>query len=85
MPLSIRYAVEQAHPQPLEWYGREALSAQLLSEVRRDTETYFSESFAQSFSGGPRAALGIGAEHYAHRLLEVSGRRGIKSLVCAVG
>ncbi len=76
----LEYALEQAHPQPLEWYGREALRVQLFDDLKRDAEDYFSASFAQGFSGGPRAALGVGAEHYAHRLLEIEGRRCIAGI-----
>jgi GNAT superfamily N-acetyltransferase len=70
----LQYALEQAHPLLLEWYGQVTLTDHLLGDVQRDAREFFSNDFAAKF-GGRTSELGIAPEFFKHRLLEVAGRR----------
>jgi GNAT superfamily N-acetyltransferase len=76
----LEYALEQAHPLLIEWYGRTTLTDHLLADVQRDSCEFFAPHFAASFGGGKAAVLGITPEHFKHRLLEVAGRRLIAGI-----
>jgi hypothetical protein len=79
-PEFLKYALEQVHPLLLEWYGKNTLTDLLLADVQRDAYEFFTPNFAQEFAGGKPAVLGIADTFYAHRLLEVSGRRLIAGI-----
>jgi GNAT superfamily N-acetyltransferase len=76
----LKYALEQAHPLLLEWYGKKTLTDLLLADVQRDACEFFTPNFAQKFASGKPAALGIAPEFYKHRLLEVADRRLIAGI-----
>jgi GNAT superfamily N-acetyltransferase len=75
----LKYALEQAHPLLLEWYGQATLSDHLRADVQRDAREFFSDDFAAKF-GGRTSELGIALEFFKHRLLEVAGRRLIAGI-----
>jgi hypothetical protein len=75
----LQYALEQAHPLLLEWYGQVTLTDHLLGDVQRDAREFFSNDFAAKF-GGRTSELGIAPEFFKHRLLEVAGRRLITGI-----
>jgi hypothetical protein len=75
----LGYALEQAHPLLLEWYGQTSLTDHLLGDVQRDAREFFSDDFATKF-GGRTSELGIAPEFFKHRLLEVAGRRLIAGI-----
>jgi hypothetical protein len=76
----LKYALEQAHPLLLEWYGENTLTNHLLADVQRDACEFFSPKFAQKFASGKPRVLGIADAFYAHRLVEVAGRRLIAEI-----
>jgi GNAT superfamily N-acetyltransferase len=75
----LQYALEQAHPLLLEWYGESTLTDHLFEDVQRDAREFFSDDFAAKF-GGRTSELGIAPKFFKHHLLEVSGRRLIAGI-----
>lgn len=75
----LKYALEQAHPLLLEWYGQTTLTDHFLEDIKRDAREFFSDEFAARFAGNA-SELGIAPNFFKHRLLEVAGRRLIAGI-----
>jgi hypothetical protein len=75
----LEAAIQQAHPKLLEWYSVPELHSNLESEITEATVEFFTPEFSSSFAHNKPVA-GVAPERYAHRLLEVAGRRLIAGI-----
>lgn len=75
----LEYTLEQAHPKLQQWYTHAELQSNLQPELEATTIEYFTPEFSSGFASH-FAELGIAPERFAHRLLEVAGRRFIAGI-----
>jgi hypothetical protein len=74
-----QYAMQQLHPKLLEWYSRAELQKNLEPELFRDTIGYFEAKFTREFHRFCNVP-DVAPNRYAHRVLEVAGRRLIAGI-----
>ncbi len=71
--------LRQIHPLLHQWYTHTELQTNLAPEINATTLEYFTPEFSSGFASY-FSELGIASERFAHRLLEVSGRRLITGI-----